>query len=202
MVIKYAVRIARRGLVDIVIVLVGLAIVVIVVAYITQPLIIRTRVKTAAPESPRDKLLPERDALYTTIRDLDFDFQTGKLLEADYRVTREKYTARGVEILKELDAMGVDRRPPTADRSRRQAAAIDEIEAAVQARRKGKSQAAGRMAEEDEIEAAIRARRQTKISNQQSTISHQTCPSCSTPFDPADRFCAKCGAPLAMEATR
>jgi ribosomal protein L32 len=191
---------------DIVVALVGLAIAMIVVVYITQPLIIKTRVKTAGQESPRDKLLAERDALYTTIRDLDLDFQTGKLVEADYRVIRETYTARGVEILKELDALGADRRlrlkPETADRSRRQAAAIDEIEAAVQARRKGKSQAAGRMAEEDEIEAAIRARRQTKISDQQSPISNQACPSCGTLFDPADRFCAKCGATLAMEAAR
>jgi hypothetical protein len=199
MVIKYAVRIARRGLMDIVVALVGLAIAVIVVVYITQPLVIRTRVKTAAPESPRDKFLAERGALYTTIRDLDFDFQTGKLLEADYRVTRDKYTARGVEILMDLDAMNVE---PQEARSKGQKAVADDIEAAMQARRKGKSQAAGRMAEEDEIEAAIRARRQTKISNQQSTIRHQTCPSCSAPFDPADRFCAKCGAPLAMEATR
>jgi hypothetical protein len=191
---------------DIVVALVGLAIAVIVVVYIAQPLIIKTRVKTATQESPRDKLLVERDALYATIRDLDLDFQTGKLVEADYRAVREKYTARGVEILKELDALGADRRlrlkPETADRSRRQAAAIDEIEAAVQARRKIKPQAASRIAEEDEIEVAIRARRQTKISNQQSTISNQTCPSCGTPFDPADRFCAKCGAALTAEVTR
>jgi len=184
---------------DIVVALVGLAIAVIVVVYITQPLIVRTRVKTAAPESPRDKLLAERDALYTTIRDLDFDFQTGKLLEADYRVTRETYTARGVEILKELDAMNVG---PQEARSKRQKAVADDIEAAVQARRKTKSQVAGRMAEEDGIEAAIRARRQTKISHQQSTISHQACPSCGTLFDPADRFCGKCGAALTREATR
>jgi len=187
---------------DIVVALVGLAIAVIVVVYITQPLVIKTRVKTAAPESPRDKLLAERDALYTTIRDLDFDFQTGKLLEADYRVTREKYTTRGVEILKELDTLGLDRQLRTADSRRRQAAAIDEVEAAVQAKRKRKSQVAGRMAEEDDIEAAIRTRRQTKISNQQSTASYQACPSCGAPFDPADRFCAKCGAALTMEATR
>ena len=187
---------------EIVVALVGTAIAVIVVTYVAQPFVIKTRVKAAAPESPRDKLLAERDTLYTTIRDLDLDFQTGKLVEADYRVMREKYTTRGVEILKELDAMGVDRRLSTADRSPRQATAVDEIEAAVQARRKGKSHVAGRVAEEDEIEAAIRAHRQTKISDQQSTISHQTCPSCGTPFDPADRFCAKCGAALTAEVAR
>jgi len=193
---------------DIVVALVGLAIAVIVVVYITQPLVIKTRVKTAAQESPRDKLLAERDALYTAIRDLDFDFQTGKLLEADYRVMREKYTARGVEILKELDALGLDRQLQIADSRRRTTVSsrppvvADDVEAAVQARRKSKSPVAGRMAEEDEIEAAIRARRQTKISSQQSTASHQACPSCGAPFDPADRFCAKCGTALTMEATR
>jgi ribosomal protein L32 len=184
---------------DIVVALVGLAIAVIVVVYIAQPLIVRTRVKTAAQESPRDRLLAERDALYTTIRDLDFDFQTGKLLEADYRVTREKYTARGVELLKELDATNVG---PQEARSKRQKAVADDIESSVQARRKTKSRVAGRLAEEDEIEVAIRARRQTKDSTRQSTASHQVCPSCGTPFDPADRFCAKCGTALAMEATR
>jgi len=187
---------------DIVVALVGLAIAVIVVAYIAQPLVIKTHVKTAAQESPRDKLLAERDTLYTTIRDLDFDFQTGKLLEADYRVMRDKYTARGVEILKGLDALGVDHPPPTADRSRRQAIAIDEIEAAVSARRKGKSQVAGRMTGEDEIEVAIRARRQPQTDARPSAVGGHDCPSCGAPFDPADRFCAKCGAALTMEATR
>ena len=184
---------------DIVVALVGLAIAVIVAVYIAQPLILKTRVKTAAPESPRDKLLAERGALYATIRDLELDFQTGKLVEADYRAMRETYAARGVEILKELDAMNVG---PQEARSKRQKAVADDIEATVQARRRTKPQAAGRMAEEDEIEAAIRARRQTKISDQQSTISHPACPSCGTLFDPADRFCGKCGAALTAEVTR
>jgi len=184
---------------DIVVALIGLALVVLVAVYIAQPLILKTRVKTAAPESPRDKLLAERDTLYATIRDLDLDFHTGKLVEADYRAMREAYAARGVEILKELDAMNVG---PQEAKSKRQKAVADDIEAAVQARRKGKPQVAGRMAEEDEIEAAIRARRQTKIGNQQSTISHPACPSCGTLFDPADRFCAKCGAALTAEVTR
>jgi ribosomal protein L32 len=184
---------------DIVVALVGLAIAVIVVVYIAQPLIVRTRVKTAAQESPRDRLLAERDALYTTIRDLDFDFQTGKLVEADYRVTRDKYTARGVEILKELDAMNVG---PQGARSKRQKAVADDIEAAVQARRKTKSQAAGRVAEEDEIEAAIRARRQSRTGGRPSAVGGRVCPSCGTPFDPTDRFCAKCGMALTAEVAR
>jgi ribosomal protein S27AE len=184
---------------DIVVALVGLAIAVLVAVYIAQPLILKTRVKIAAPESPRHKLLAERGALYATIRDLDLDFQTGKLVEADHRAMRETYAARGVEILKELDALNMG---PQEAKSKKQKAVADDIEAAIQARRKGKPQVAGRMAEEDEIEAAIRARRQTKISDQPSTISNQACPSCGTLFDPADRFCGKCGAALTAEVTR
>ena len=183
---------------DIVVALVGLAIAVIVAAYITQPLIIKTRVKTAAPESPRDKLLAERDALYTTIRDLDFDFQTGKLVEADYRVMREKYTARGVEILKELDAL------PDLGQLQvrgRKSKVGDEIEAAVQARRQAKARPA-QAASEDDIEVAIRARRQSRTAGRPSAVGGRVCPTCGTPFDPADRFCAKCGTALTAEVTR
>ena len=170
---------------DIVVALVGLAIAVIVVAYIAQPLIVRTRVKTAAQESPRDKLLAERDALYTTIRDLDFDFQTGKLLEADYRVMREKYTARGVEILKELDALALIWQLQ-GSRPKVEASAM-RSRPPCRRRRKAKRQAKLHAAE-DEIEAAIRARRQSRIGDQPSAIGGHDCPSCGAPFDPLTDF--------------
>jgi len=176
---------------DVVVALIGLAIAVIVAVYIAQPLIIKTRVKAAAPESPRDKLLAERDALYTTIRDLDLDFQTGKLVEADYRVTREKYTARGVEILKELDALPDLGQLPVRDRKSKVG---DEIEAAVRVRRQAQARPAP-AASEDDIEAAIRARRQPRTGG-------RVCPTCGTSFDPADRFCAKCGTALTAEVAR
>jgi DNA repair exonuclease SbcCD ATPase subunit len=192
---------------EIVVALIGLAIVVVVAVYIAAPFTARARVITPPEESPREKLLTERTAVLTAIRDLDFDFQTGKLLEADYRALRDKYAARGVEILKGLDALPEPDRRLHAERAgrRQKAAAMDEIEAAVQARRR-----AGRTAEEDEIEAAVRARRQsqTQIRPLQSSkegdsaVRNQKCPSCGRPIDPTDKFCAKCGAALSVEATR
>ena len=183
---------------EIVVVFIGMAIIIIVAAYVAQPLLVRTR-KSAPQDLPPDPLLAERDSIYTAIRDLDFDFQTGKLLEADYRAMRDKYAVRGVEILKELDALGsTDRRPQATDR--KQAVVVsDEIEAAVLARRKTKPQAASA---EDDIEAAVRARRQSANRNPQSEIRTHHCPKCGLPIDAVDRFCAKCGAPLTVEATR
>jgi hypothetical protein len=186
---------------DIVVALIGLTMTVIVAAYVAQPLIARLRTGTATllEDSPRDKLMAERDALYAAIRDLDFDFQTGKLLEADYRAMREKYAARGVEILKGLDAMpeiGWRR----AEGGSRKAEIADDIEAAVRARRKAKPAQSAPI--EDEIEAAIRARRQAAHPSPKSEIGNQNCPNCGRPVDSTDRFCAKCGASLAAEATR
>jgi hypothetical protein len=165
---------------EIVVAILGLAMVVVVAAFIAQPFVARSRV-LASNESPRDQLLAERDMLYATIRDLDFDFQTGKLLEADYRAMREKYVARGVEILKQLDAM------PVKSQVGAKPVVADKVEAAVQARRKT-------LSPEDEIEAAIRARRQSALRN-------LNCPNCGRPVDPTDRFCGKCGAVLTVEAT-
>jgi len=195
---------------EIVVAFVSMAILVIVAAYVAQPLLVKTRVKVESEDSSRDRLLAERDTIYNAIRDLDFDFQTGKLLEVDYRAMRDKYAARGVEILKELDALGDDRRLQTADR-RQSVAAVDEIEAAVQARRKAKS-----VPMEDDIEAAVRARRQAADRNPKSEslppavrsgpygsagVESPKCPNCGRPIDPNDRFCARCGASLTVEAT-
>jgi len=43
----------------------------------------------------------ERDALYSAIRDLDHDFETGKLAEEDYQQMREEMRRRAVALLRE-----------------------------------------------------------------------------------------------------
>jgi len=179
---------------DIIVAIVGVAMAVFVGAYIAQPLFARARV-VSPPESSRDQLLAERDALYAAIRDLDLDFQTGKLLEADYLAMRDKYMARGVEILKQLDALQVDRRQLGADRMPPKAGA-DNVEAAVQARRAGR---AWPQIVEDEIETEVHARRRSQAAQQKSEA-RPKCPSCGFPVDPTDRFCGKCGAALTTEA--
>ena len=83
--------------------------------------------RSSADEQAKDKpadlslitqLQTEREAILNSVRDIDFDYQTGKLSEEDYLTQRENLMARGVEILKQIDA----------EQS-------DAIEAAVQARR-------------------------------------------------------------------
>ena len=76
-------------------------------------------VNIPAPDSSViTQLQAEHETILTAIRDLDFDYQTGKFSEEDYRAQRERLVQRGVQLLKRIDA--------------EQSAAI---EAAVQARR-------------------------------------------------------------------
>lgn len=53
-----------------------------------------------------EELHSERDALYQAIRELELDYQTGKLSQEDYRALRRDYQAKAARLLKRLDALG------------------------------------------------------------------------------------------------
>jgi hypothetical protein len=117
---------------DIGAIFIGLAIAMVTAAYVAEPLI-RTQRKLAPSQKPETNRKAEAEAEYratlNAIRDLDFDFQTGKVLQADYGALREHYAARGAALLKELDQFRAAPRP----------ASDDEWEAAIRARRKAQA---------------------------------------------------------------
>lgn len=49
------------------------------------------------------QLQAEHEAILNAVRDLDFDYQTGKLIQEDYTTQRESLIQRGVDILKLVD---------------------------------------------------------------------------------------------------
>ena len=76
-----------------------------VVGFVFYPLL-GTRVeigRTTRREGRRRSLLEEREMLYETIRELDFDYRMGKVEEDDYRQARARYEAQAVAVLKALD---------------------------------------------------------------------------------------------------
>jgi len=151
--------------------LAGLALLLIVAALVALPLLDR-QAPLAEPPSVRDALEAERQAIVRGIRELDFDFRTRKLDEADYRVLRQAQVLRGADILRRIEAIdqaeaaagGQDATGPGADR-------IDaEIEARVAALKGGEPDGA---ATKDQAAVA--------------------CPSCGAPTRAGDLFCGKCG---------
>ena len=106
-------------------ILIGVALLVLVAAYVTGPLFGKQsgrRNGRANSASPQAGLTARRDAVYALIRELDADHQTGKINDEDYQAQRGLYVAEGVSLLKSLDAL--------ADKDER-AALEDEMETTV-----------------------------------------------------------------------
>ncbi len=53
-----------------------------------------------------ETLIAQRDSTYQAIRDLDFDYELGKLSTNDYTTLRERYKGRAAMTLQQIDAMG------------------------------------------------------------------------------------------------
>ena len=119
-------------------IVVGALIILVVLAWVIQPLR-RARVNrlqiAAAPESQQlENLLFEREAALLAIRDLQLDHDMGKLSDDDFAELDARYRAHAIEILKELDGLGV-----AADAVEPADASLDAwIERAVAEARQGK----------------------------------------------------------------
>lgn len=88
--------------------LVGFAALLGFVVLVAQPF--RRRLEpqaTASAEKERQEALEARKReLVSTLRDLNLDFQMGKLDEADFRELEGRYRAEAVDILRTLDRLG------------------------------------------------------------------------------------------------
>ena len=67
-------------------------------ALLAQPLL---RARSATPDVGPSPISIQREALIQDIRDIDHDFETGKLDEEDHRTMRAALRARAVELLRE-----------------------------------------------------------------------------------------------------
>ncbi|HTF32505.1 MAG TPA: hypothetical protein VK714_02255 [Myxococcota bacterium] len=121
------------------------------VAILARPVLRPRSVALEAMQAPADRR--ERDSLYTAMRDLEDDFETGKVAEPDYRTLREELRGRALVLLQaERDAERI---------------------------------------------AGERARAHKAPSGPSSPA---PCRACGASPRPEDRFCGRCGAPLARPA--
>lgn len=77
------------------------------VAWVGEPLVRRVSYALHGREDNGDtgSLLLQKEMLYVAIRDLDFDFQTGKVDQKDYGELRQQLEREAVYILRQLDAV-------------------------------------------------------------------------------------------------
>ena len=119
------------------------------------------------------QLKADRDRLRAQLRELDMDFETGKLAQTEY----EKFRARRLQQIEATtraihEAEGTEEPEET------------EVEAEVPTAEL-----------EQDLERRIAARKQALAE-----LERHACPGCGTTIDPNDQFCRRCGADLATPA--
>ena len=83
----------------------------------------RNRITEINPEDPseRAQILQHRERLYTELKELEFDFQAGKLSEADYQTLKLDVESKAAAVLQQFEALPPaepapkktpDRKPP------------------------------------------------------------------------------------------
>ena len=149
----------------------ALALFILVAAFVARPLIEKmSGVETEKTHA--DDLFARREAILIELRDVDFDHDTGKMNDDDYKEQRARLTAQGVEVLRALDALKVAPRVSTID---------DDIENLIALKRRKKvatpSPSNGKTLQGDAADKFF-------------------CVKCGAKANADDKFCAKCGASL------
>ncbi len=169
-----------------------------VIAFIAYPLFSTSRAGISDAPNALETLVAQRDSTYDAIRDLDFDFQMGKLSQADYESLRDRSKVRAAQILKQIDELSGNGNHAEAEA---------QIEAQVAQLRKAKTddieaQVAQLRAKRSGIEAEVAQLRRAKTDNTEAEVANvraasksgeMRCGKCGTSYQPGDQFCARCG---------
>ena len=114
--------------------LIALLLSLIALAILARPLLGPARQRRSARNSLRlesDRVKSYYERVLTNIRDLDEDFATGKINEADYQAEREVWAQRGIRLLRVQDRLEREGNPPAdGDDGERIDQAIEEAVAA------------------------------------------------------------------------
>ncbi len=119
------------------------------------------------------ELYARRDALYASIKELEFDHRVGKISTEDYERFSGRLKREAAEVLRQIEEVKA-----------RQAAIRERLEAAVREIARGAAPAAKQ--EPAPVPAEV----------SRSTARPRFCTQCGHRLQPSDRFCSQCGAPV------
>ncbi|HSB66083.1 MAG TPA: zinc-ribbon domain-containing protein [Anaerolineales bacterium] len=169
-----------------------LALFIPVILFILRPIFERSLLPVAQPGQDISTLMAERDHIIAIIKELDDDYNLGKIPVEEYPSQRQALLQNGADILRKIDIhQSIDTNLPMEDR----------LEAVILAHRQNleanlipkKNGNAVPPVPDDELEQKIASRRRTMQGR-----SVGFCPKCGRPVQDLDRYCPHCGATLFM----
>lgn len=122
------------------------------------------------------ELMVRKDAALLSIKELEFDYQTGKLSQPDFDRFNHRLRQQAMGLLRQIE---------------RRAPRLVELDQSLE-----QEIAKAREVESDGPKATEKASGPSDVTEKARTTSTEQCPTCNNPIASADNFCAKCGANL------
>ncbi len=146
---------------------IGLAILVAVVTiyYVARPLLQEQRSLQSTDDDALGELIARKDTVLLNIKEVEFDYRTGKLNEEDYQRYNVRLRQQAVSLIKQIEKLA----PDIGDLN-------SELETAIAAERQVKSQPTA-----------------TPVAQPASTGTPRFCHHCGVAISEDDNFCAACG---------
>ncbi len=146
---------------------IALVLAVLAIGFVAWPLWRPATLLRVDEDNPLTELVQRKDALLLSIKELEFDYQTGKLSATDYQRLDQRLRHQAIGLLRQLEKD----LPTSSDLEA-------ELEAAILRQRQ------------------ILEAQPSPAPNGASAAPNRFCPQCGAPVTATDNFCAKCGAPV------
>ncbi len=152
---------------------IAILVILVVVGYlVSYPLLRSKRLENHVPQSREDLLQEQKEDVYAAIKEMDFDFEMGKISEDDYQKLRNQYKAKVLGIIKEID---------TVDHQGEIETQQDEIETMI----------------EREVQQLRAKKKAVQIPDNGNPVGQfNFCPQCGGKVIPSSNFCQNCGIKL------
>lgn len=167
-----------------------LALLILVIIFVSRPLFDRSRLEPSAGEEEHEfsHLMAERDRVLNALQELDFDHALGKIPDDDYPPQRAVLLQRGAEVLRNLDEYQAQESDEDLEARIEAAIAARRADAAHKATLTEPVLALAGASDDDELELMLSNRRRAR---QEKAAGF--CSQCGGPVQKSDRFCPKCG---------
>lgn len=126
-----------------------------------------------------EELSLQREAIYAAIKDMELDFESGKISESDFQQGRLKFMQQAAGILKKMDALAIDD--------------AEQLDAQIEA-----------LLSSTKIDDTVRADARENLKVQRASLQDdsaeagRTCSKCGKSVHADDAFCAHCGTSLSV----